>query len=155
MISQDERNRYHFDVGMALLESRSKEKNHDLLVILDQVNFGVPSLLHDETQRLAIAELNYEAACEMMKGSNFTSAYRLANTSVMLLPEDSWAVQYDLSLKFYILLAKAANSYRKIDEAKVRKQMQIILQMSDIIQPFFLELPAFSQKITGDTEQDS
>jgi predicted ATPase len=123
MIRQDERNRYHFDIGMALLESQSNEKPADLLMILKQVNFGVPSLLPDGSKRLSIAELNYGAASEMVNSSNFTSAYHLAKTAVMLLPDECWTRQYALSLKFYFLLSKAAHSYRKIDEAKVRREV--------------------------------
>ena len=120
MIEQDSRNQYHFDIGMTLLNARTGEKSISVLEILDQVNFGVPSLLSNDLQRRSITRLNLEAASEMMARSNYTVAYQLAKTAVMLLPDDSWTTQYELTLKLYFLLSKAAHSYNKLDEATVR-----------------------------------
>lgn len=134
MIGSDSlsRDKFHFDIGMLLLscvESQPKEQGGAKFAILDQINHGVPALLHDDSQRISIAKLNHEAASESMQCYNYTSAYELCKTSISLLPDDSWSKHYDMSLEFYFLLAKAAYSYRKIDDAKVRdsRPVEVVL----------------------------
>jgi predicted ATPase len=121
MISPNDKDRFHFDIGMLLLssfESLMDEKGEILFYILDQINHGIP-LLRDEEQRLSIAKLNHEAASRMLQSYNYTSAYNLAKIAISLLQDDAWNTYYDLSLQYYFLLSKAAHSNRKIDEAKV------------------------------------
>ena len=122
MISSDDRDRFHFDIGMQLLsncEYQPGVKSQCLFAILDQINHGVPSLC-DESQSISIAKLNLEAGLVSMFQSNYTSGYNYAKSGISLLPEGSWSTQYELCLKLYCLLAKTAFSRSRIDEAKVR-----------------------------------
>lgn len=124
MISSDSKDQYHFDIGMALLhicDVRFDEKRNILSAILDQINHGVPSLLSGQSHRMSVAKLYYHAGAEAMKCYNYTSAYIHAKSAILLLPDDSWTIQHDLSLKLYFLLSKAAFSYNKLDEAKARE----------------------------------
>jgi predicted ATPase len=123
MIDSDSRDKFHFDIGMLLLDCAAPQLNYQggiKFTILDQINHGVPALLHDDSQRISIAKLNHEAASESMQCYNYTAAYELSKTAISLLPNDSWSKHYDLSNKFYFLLAKAAYSGRIISEAKVK-----------------------------------
>jgi predicted ATPase len=123
MISPNDKDRFHFDIGMLLLSSfgdLTVEESEILFCILDQINHGIPLLLRDKEQRLSIAKLNHEAASRMFQSYNYTSAYNLVKRAISLLPDDAWNTCYDLSLQCYFLLSKAAYSNRKIDEAKVR-----------------------------------
>jgi predicted ATPase len=115
------RGKFHFEIGMLLLSSTDSRQKGSKLLILSQINHGVPSLLRDDYQRLSIATLNHEAASESMQCYNYTSSYELSKTAISLLPNDSWSTHHDMSIKFYFLLAKAAYAYKKIDEAKVRR----------------------------------
>ena len=122
MISPDDRNKFHYEIGMQLLsncKNQPEVKSQCLFTILDQINYGVPSLC-DESQSISIAKLNLEAGLVYMLQSNYTSGYNLAKSGISLLPEGSWSTQYDLCLKLYCLLAKTAFSRSQIDEAKVR-----------------------------------
>ena len=122
MISPEHRDNFHYEIGMALLKNCENEpgaKRRCLFAILDQINHGVPSLC-DETERSLIVRLNLEAGLESMLRSNYISAYNYARSAISVLPDDAWKVEYDLCLELYCLLAKAAYSYRKIDEVKVR-----------------------------------
>ena len=123
MISSDSKDKFHFDIGMVLLASYEKntiQSTSTLFAILDQINHGI-LLLQDEAQHISIAKLNLQAGMESLRRSNYTSAYNFAKSAVSLLPDDSpWTKHYDLCLKLYMLLSRAAYSYWKIDEAKVR-----------------------------------
>lgn len=123
LISPGDRTKYHFDIGMALLarfETEQVEVPSDILPsILDQLNHGVPELLHSRSQHISICKLNHKAASKMMQCYNYVSAYELSKTTISLLPDDSWQTHYDLSLEAYFLLSKAAYSNREIGGAKV------------------------------------
>ena len=122
MISPDYRDNFHYEIGTILLtncETQPAMKNQCLFTILDQLNHGVP-LLCDKTQTLSIARLNLQASEESMLRNNYTSAYNFAKFAISVLTDDSWKEQYDLCLDLYCLLAKAAYSFRKMDEAKVQ-----------------------------------
>ena len=119
---QEEKDRFHFDLGMILLDRRVDRMGQDsysLFTILDQVNHGVPSLLRGESERISISKLNYEAGLEAMHGCNFTASYQYSSACISLLPSDSWEQYHDLCLKTYCLHSKSAFSNRKFEEAKV------------------------------------
>ena len=127
MISSDARDKFHFDIGMNLLNNcmnQPEVKSQCLYAILDQINHGVPSLC-DESQSISIAKLNLEAGLASMLQSNYTSGYNFARSAVSLLPEGSWETRYDLCLRLYSLLAKTAYSCNQVDEAKVRVHIMI------------------------------
>lgn len=131
MINSESKDKFHFDIGMVLLasyEQNNTKSTSTLYAILDQINHGILSL-QDEAQHISIAKLNLQAGMESLRRSNYTSAYNFAKSAVSLLPNDSpWAKHYDLCLKLYFLLSRAAYSYWKIDEAKVRGRIYITHQ---------------------------
>ena len=116
MIGTDCQDRYHFEIGASLLFQN--DKRDTLFDIVEQINHGVPSLVRDDSQRISIVKLNFEACSQAMMRSNFISAYTYASTAHMLLPKDSLNTLFDLSLRVHIQLAKAAYSNEKIDEAR-------------------------------------
>lgn len=129
MIDPDCRDKFHFDIGMAIISSHGtqvKEKRIVSMAILDQINHG-HYLLADKSQRISVAKLNHAAASDMMKSFNYTVAYKLSNRAVSLLPVDSWSKNYDLSLEFYLLLANAAYSCRNMTEAKVSNFSDLLI----------------------------
>jgi predicted ATPase len=122
MIDSNNRSRFHFDIGMILfgrLGSSDNREKKSLFAMLDQINHGAPSLLQNESERISIAELNYEAGTESFRRSNYTVGYQYAKTAISLLPNDSWKSHLELSLRLHCLLSKTAYAYRKFDEAKV------------------------------------
>lgn len=128
MIRSEDKNETHFNIGMALLSNLEQMSNLEetqdigdtLFVILGQINRGISASPNDITQRLSIAKLNHNAASQMLQSYNYTSAYVFSKTAISLLPNNAWSLHYDLSTKLYFLLSKAAYSYKKVDEAKVR-----------------------------------
>jgi len=108
-----DKEQYHFDIGMALHFSGG-----DILAAANQINRGPRSLLQDDSRRISIVNLNFEASMQPMSCSDFTTAYSYLNTAVSLLPNDSWAAHYDLTLKCFSRLAKAAYSCGLAERAK-------------------------------------
>jgi predicted ATPase len=105
MIDNYARSKFHFDIGMLLYSSFTKQsagvegKTRILFyTMLDQIRHGVPDLLQDEEQRVMIAKMNHEAASQMMQSYNYTAAYQYAERAVALLPENCWDQSDDMSI---------------------------------------------------------
>jgi hypothetical protein len=61
---------------MILFGCFGKSNNREstsLFAMLDQIKHGVLSLLQNKSERIAIAELNYEAGTESFRRSNYTA----------------------------------------------------------------------------------
>eukprot|EP00804_Cyclotella_cryptica_P019625 CCRYP_013989-RA/>CCRYP_013989-RA protein AED:0.06 eAED:0.06 QI:199/1/1/1/0.75/0.6/5/431/1198 len=120
LISPGEKDRYHFDIGMAL-QTRIVGQNTDddvLFAAIDHINHGGPSLIYDPSHRISIIELNLQAGVKLMKSHNYTSSHSYLKTALSLLPDDRWSSHYNLSLQCHFHLAKAAYPCGFIDDAK-------------------------------------
>lgn len=69
LIGSNDRDRYHFEIGMALHTSFNitNEDDEKLFAIIEQINYGVPSMLTCSAERISIAQLNYRAGQLAMK----------------------------------------------------------------------------------------
>jgi predicted ATPase len=71
LMSEDEKVRYHFEIGMSMyscyMSQDDDEEEAMLLTTIEQINYGVPSLLSSLEQRTSIARLNYKAGLLSMK----------------------------------------------------------------------------------------
>ncbi|KAL3801675.1 hypothetical protein HJC23_013180, partial [Cyclotella cryptica] len=108
-----DKEQYHFDLGLAL-----QSVGGEILEATNQINRGPLSLLQDESRRISIVNLNYEASMKPMDCSDFTAAYSYLNSAVSLLPDDSWTTDYDLTLKCHFQLAKAAYGCGQAEKAQ-------------------------------------
>ncbi|KAL7488203.1 hypothetical protein ACHAW6_013789, partial [Cyclotella cf. meneghiniana] len=108
-----DKEQYHFDLGMAL-----HCNGGDIFASANQINRGHLSLLQNDPRRISIVNLNYVASMQSLDCSDFTAAYSYLNSADLLLPNDSWTTHYDLTLKCYIQLAKAAYSCGRVDRAQ-------------------------------------
>ena len=61
LIGSGVKDRFHFDIGMALHSRLVSQDDDKLFTVIEQINYGVPSLLTSPAQRLAIAQLNCRA----------------------------------------------------------------------------------------------
>eukprot|EP00970_Alexandrium_tamarense_P019425 scaffold14018_cov200-Alexandrium_tamarense.AAC.1 len=120
LIQLDERDRYHFDIGMTMHSNAVETGCDDLLIFtIENINRGVPTLIESSSQRAVIAELNFQAGSLAMECSNFVSAHSYLKKAVSLLPSDSWCSQYASTLKFYSSLAKSAHHCGFVDETRL------------------------------------
>eukprot|EP00804_Cyclotella_cryptica_P010062 CCRYP_020488-RA/>CCRYP_020488-RA protein AED:0.04 eAED:0.04 QI:1274/1/0.66/1/1/1/3/40/1007 len=121
LIPLAEKDQYHFTIGMALqsnFASLDEEDTSVLFATIDQINRCPLTMFHDDSHRIVIANLNYEAGVKAMKCSNFVPAHSYMKAAVSLLPDNSWKSNYDLSLKCNYHFAKAAYSCGYVDQAK-------------------------------------
>ena len=61
LIESSAKDRFHFEIGMALYSSFVSQDDDKLLTVIEQINYGVPSLLSSPSQRISIAQLNFRA----------------------------------------------------------------------------------------------
>jgi predicted ATPase len=92
------------------------------LPIASQINHGKEWILKDNKFSIAIAELNMKAGKKALDGCDDKTAYSYLGTALSLLPRDHWESHYDLSLRIYFLMASAANSTCRDDEAELTLQ---------------------------------
>ena len=67
LIVHIDKDRYHFEIGMVLISCFTNPDEDKLFTIIEQINYGVPSLLNSPAQRISIAQLNYRAGQLAMK----------------------------------------------------------------------------------------
>ena len=73
----------------------------------------------DEEVVIALAELNMRAGKKAMDGCDHKTAYSFLQAALSLLPSNHWERHYDVSLRLHFLVACAANSNLKADEAEL------------------------------------
>lgn len=70
-IEIDKRDRFHFEIGMALYmkwKSRNCDEDNISFIIIDLINYGLPSLPCSPSEKIDIARLNLKAGLTSMKG---------------------------------------------------------------------------------------
>jgi len=113
-----------------LLYSTSKGQDSSSIApfhIVDQINHGVPSLVQPEFG-VEIAELNLKAGTRAMEFSDYETASSYLSKAMSLLPQYHWRDNYELSLRLYILSAKAAYSCSRDNIQQTRTLLKSILE---------------------------
>ena len=91
-----------------------------ILLVASHINYGKEIILkEDEELAIALATLNMRAGKQAMDGCDHKTAYSYLQAALSLLPSNHWERHYDLSLRLYFLVACAANSNLKADEAEL------------------------------------
>ena len=109
LIPANERNQFHYHLGMSIYNSmRKKDITDDLVFIIpDQINHGNHNLI-PPPQRMHVVELNYNAGKKSMSSSNFAAARSYLAAAIRLLPDGHWKSHYDLSKHLFLILGNAA-----------------------------------------------
>ena len=93
---------------------------YTVLLIASQMMYGKEFIQQDDEEVvIALAELNMRAGKQAMDGCDHKTAYSYLQAALSLLPSNHWELHYDLSLRLYFLVACAANSNLKADEAEL------------------------------------
>lgn len=144
LIDTDERDKFHFEIGMSLYQSRAgpfRDEDTDVLfTIVEQINYGVPTLLSSTSDQISIAQLNFQAGLVTMKRWNFVGALTYLKAAVCLLPNESWTSHYDFSLNVHYQLARAAYPCGSINEAKdaLNKIVESARCLDDMLDAYYL-----------------
>ena len=99
-----------------------KDVGNIIFLISSQINHGKEFIEKDDALRIPVAKLNIKAGIMALDGCDYKLAYHYFAAALSLLPDDSWESNYDLSLRLNFLMARAANSSCRYDEAEVTLQ---------------------------------
>eukprot|EP00585_Thalassiosira_rotula_P001575 CAMPEP_0196153788 /NCGR_PEP_ID=MMETSP0910-20130528/37822_1 /TAXON_ID=49265 /ORGANISM="Thalassiosira rotula, Strain GSO102" /LENGTH=328 /DNA_ID=CAMNT_0041417687 /DNA_START=30 /DNA_END=1013 /DNA_ORIENTATION=+ len=147
LIPENERNQYHYILGMALRSAIEGKNDLDEIIfsIVDQINHGIlenfPSLT--ENIRNDHARLYEMAGAKAVVCSDHAAARSYVSISLSLMPMDRWTSEYEPSLRRSMLLAKSANSFGDLEMAQA--SLREILANARCIQD---KLPAFFLLVT-------
>ena len=144
---------FHYDLGM-LLYSKSKEQDSNDVIfhIVDQINHGVPSLVQPEIG-VEIAELNLKAGDRAMTFSDYETASSYLRKAMALLPQSHWRDHYEMSLRLYMLSAKAAYSCSRGNAQQTRALLKSILDngrcIGDKLDAYYLNVTVSANHATA------
>jgi len=144
LIPDNEKNRFHYSLGMTLYSMIKKEDVDDIIFsIADQVNRGIEDLsIQSPELRLDLADLNEIAGMKAMN-SDYMAACSYLNTALLMLPTNPWRSQYARSLRLFSSLAKS--TYSCGDMKKAQDILQEILGECNCIED---KLPAYFLQVT-------
>lgn len=98
----------------------NKDVGDTIFLIASQINHGRECIQKDGKElSIAVAKLNMKAGKKALVGCDHQTAYFNFHVALSLLPEDNWESYYDLTLQLNLLMARAANSSCKYDEAEL------------------------------------
>ena len=95
-----------------------KDVGGTILLIATQINHGKESILKDDELCLPVAKLNMAAGKMAIDSCRHKTAYVYLKVASSLLPNDHWESHYDISLRLGFMMASAANSSCKYDDAE-------------------------------------
>ena len=82
------------------------------------MNHGEESILKDDELCLPVVKLNMAAGKMAIDSCRHKTAYAYLKVASSLLPNDHWERHYDMSLRLNFMMASAANSSCKYDDAQ-------------------------------------
>ena len=101
LISDEERNRLHYNIGQILLQkTRADELFEKVFDIVNQFNLCM-EIIADQKERIELAGLNLAAGLKAKGSAAYEAANRYLEMGIGLLPEDAWEEEYDLTLSIY------------------------------------------------------
>ncbi len=120
------RNKVHLKIGRLLLETFKKQDREDLLfAVVNQLNAGNAYIIN-ETEMMALAELNYRAGKRARDASAHKSAQAYFRMGVQALPPDAWERCYDLTRQIYF--EKGEIEYINVQYDQAEKDLNLILE---------------------------
>ena len=96
-----------------------KNVGDTILVIAAQINHGREFIRTDDELCLPIVKLNMSAGKMAIDSCRHKAAYSYLEVASSLLPIDHWESHYDISLRLGFMMASAANSSCKYDDAEM------------------------------------
>ncbi|MCU0534745.1 MAG: trifunctional serine/threonine-protein kinase/ATP-binding protein/sensor histidine kinase [Hydrococcus sp. Prado102] len=137
LISEFEKKITHLKIGQLLLTNLSlEEKKENIFALVNQLNFSI-DLITSQLQKDELAELNLIAGQQAKAATAYEAAVNYLNVGLKLLSNDSWNVNYDLTLKIYVEALEAeyltSNFERSNTLAEIAiKQVKTLLEQVKI-----------------------
>jgi len=146
LIAETDKQAVHLSVGKLLLQNTSSEESQQkLFEIVNQLNKG-QKLIKEQTERDKLARLNLRAGKKAKSSAARQPAFNYLQTGLILLSEESWSQQYDLSLGLSVEAAEAAYTIANYDE--MERLTQVVLQKAqtllDKVKVYEVKMQAYS-----------
>ncbi|PAB61040.1 ATP-binding sensor histidine kinase [Anaeromicrobium sediminis] len=148
LIPMDEKKEYHLKIARGLIKNMDcSQVENKIFNIVDQFNESI-ELIYDKEEKMKISKLNLIAARKGKKSLAYKASLDFIKTSMNLLIENSWHLEYDLTFNVYkeyveleylngnfndseIILKKALSKVcDKIDKSKLYRLMILMHTMS-------------------------
>ncbi|MEG4911987.1 AAA family ATPase [Microcoleus sp. B7-D4] len=131
LIPNDQKQATHLKIGQLLLQKSSDiEKEEKLFDIVGHLNQGI-ELIHQLSEREALALLNLEAGGKARSSTAYAAAMVYLQTGIELLTVNCWQSQYELTLNLYIAATEAA--YLNADFEGMEQMAAEVLQNAQTI----------------------
>ena len=95
-----------------------KDVGDTILLIATQINHGKESMLKDDELCFPVVKLNMAAGKMAIDSCRHKTAYAYLEVASSLLPNDHWESHYYISLRLGFMMASAANSSCRYDDAE-------------------------------------
>ena len=96
-----------------------KDVGDTILLIASQIYHGKESILKNYELCMRIVKMNMAAWKKAIDSCRHKTAYSYLEVASSLLPNDHWESNYDISLRLSFMIASAANSSCKYDDAEI------------------------------------
>ena len=127
-IPDEHKQKTHLKIGRFLLKNiPQQEQEKKIFDIVNQLNFGL-DLIEEPAQKDELAKLNLIASRKAKDAPAYLSASQYAENCQLLLPENSWNYQYELTLSLHQLQVEIA--YLTGDFMGMEKLAKQVLQKS-------------------------
>ena len=107
LISEEQKKLVHLQLGELLLKKiPEEEREENIFILVNQFNKAV-ELIHEPGERYVLAKMNLIAGRRALASTAYVTADNYLTTGIHLLADNSWEIDYDLSLDLYKTAAEA------------------------------------------------
>jgi predicted ATPase/signal transduction histidine kinase/serine/threonine protein kinase/CheY-like chemotaxis protein len=131
LIPNHQKQATHYQIGQLLQQKLSASAQEDKLFdIVSHLNRG-KELIHQPSDREALAKLNLAAGKKARNSTAYTTAYTYLKIGIELLTDTKWQTQYDLTIDFHIAAVEA--SYLIGDHETMDQLGAMVLQKAQTV----------------------
>ena len=117
LIPEEEKAVFHLETGRSLLALYHEPDDSFLFQITGQFNNGL-ALIHDESERIRVAELNLKTGLKAKKATAHAHACEFMRIGMELLPPDAWERFHDLTFQLVVHRAECEHILLRYAESK-------------------------------------
>ncbi|MDJ1185247.1 trifunctional serine/threonine-protein kinase/ATP-binding protein/sensor histidine kinase [Roseofilum casamattae] len=146
LIPDDRKVQTHFNIGQLLLNTIDpSQREEHIFNIVSHLNLSL-ELIGEQTQRNELAQLNLVAAKKAKSCTANIAAFDYLNIGLNLLADDTWEVEYELTLNLHLEATEV--SYLKSDFDRMEQLGNIVIDRAgtvlDRIKVYETQLQAYS-----------
>jgi predicted ATPase/signal transduction histidine kinase/tRNA A-37 threonylcarbamoyl transferase component Bud32 len=128
LISDDQKRPTHLKIGRLLLRHTPAVAREEVIFdLVNHFNLGADLIIHP-AERYAVAELNLVTGRKAKAATAYDAAARYLSAGLSLLPEESWKLNYDLTLSLHLEALEA--EYLNTQFERAQELADIVLHNS-------------------------